>query len=149
MTPTNPANPEENRAQLPHGPDLTFKAPENFIVFKCDVHPWMFAFVSLFDHPFFAASDTEGSYMCAHNVSSNELHQAKVLLLREIPLSESSVERVASGWLSRSVLDLPLDEPILAAHRYVKLDAADVRAAFAKYLRPDDLAQVTQGPAPK
>ena len=87
--------------------------------------------------------------MCANSVSSHELHQAKVLLLREIPLSESSVEKVASGWLSRSVLDLPLDEPILAAHRYVKLDAGEVRAAFAKWLRPGDLVQVTQGPAPR
>jgi zinc protease len=82
-------------------------------------------------------------------VTSRELRQAKVLLLREIPLSESSVQRVATGWLSRSVLDLPLDEPIRAAHRYVKLSASEVRVAFAKWLRPDDLAQVTQGPVPK
>ena len=55
IVPTNPANPEENRAQLPHGPDLVFnfKAPENFVVVKCDVHPWMFAFISVFDHPYF------------------------------------------------------------------------------------------------
>jgi zinc protease len=83
------------------------------------------------------------------DVTSRELRQAKVLLLREIPLAESSVERVAQGWLSRSVLDLPLDEPIRAAHRYVKLSAGDVRAAFAKWLRPDDLVLVTQGPVPK
>jgi hypothetical protein len=64
VTPTNPANPEENRAQLPHGPDLTFafKAPEEFIRFKCDVHPWMFAYVSVFPDPFFSVSDKEGSY---------------------------------------------------------------------------------------
>jgi zinc protease len=82
-------------------------------------------------------------------VTSRELRQARVLLLREIPLSESSVERVAQSWLSRSALDLPLDEPVRAARRYVKLSAADVRAAFAKWLRPEDLVQVTQGPAPK
>ncbi len=45
------------------------------------------------------------------------------MLLRDIPLSESSVNGIAQGWLSRSVLDLPLDEPIRAAHRYVKLTA--------------------------
>jgi hypothetical protein len=69
VTPTNPLNPEENRAQLPHGPDLnfTFKAPENFIVFKCDVHPWMFAFVSVFPDPYFSVSDAAGSYRI-HNV---------------------------------------------------------------------------------
>jgi zinc protease len=85
----------------------------------------------------------------AKRVTPRELRQAKVLLLREIPLSESSVGRVAKGWLSRSVLDLPLDEPIRAAQRYVKLSAGEVRAAFAKWIRPDDLVQVAQGPVPK
>ncbi len=82
-------------------------------------------------------------------VTSDELRQAKALLLREIPLSESSVERIAQGWLSRSISDLPLDEPTLAAHRYVKLTAAQIQAAFAKWLRPDALVQVTQGPPPQ
>jgi zinc protease len=81
-------------------------------------------------------------------VSDDELRQAKAMLLREIPLSESSVDRIADGLLSRTELGLPLDEPTRAAHRYVKLDAQQVQAAFAKWLRPDDLVQVTQGPAP-
>jgi zinc protease len=87
--------------------------------------------------------------MRTKKVSSRELKQAQVLLLREIPLSESSVERVAKGWLSRSTLDLPLDEPILGAHRYLKLNARDIREAFAKWLRPGDLVQLSQGPEPK
>jgi plastocyanin len=64
VTPTNPANPEENRAQMPQGPDLafTFPAPEEFIRFKCDVHPWMFAYVSVFPNPYFSVSDEKGSY---------------------------------------------------------------------------------------
>jgi zinc protease len=82
-------------------------------------------------------------------VSPRELNQAKVLLLREIPLSEASLDGIAHGWLSRVSLDLPLDEPVQAARRYVKLSAADVRAAFEKWLRPEDLVQVTQGPEPK
>jgi zinc protease len=85
----------------------------------------------------------------AKNVTDHELKQAKVLLLRDIPLSESSVDRVAQGWLTRSGLGLPLDEPIQAAQRYVKMTAKDVRAAYARWLRPDDLVEVTQGPAPQ
>ena len=81
--------------------------------------------------------------------SEHELEQAKALLLREIPLSESSVEAIAGGMLSRSIVGLPLDEPIQAARRYVALTPEDVRAAFAKWLRPDDLVQVTQGPPPQ
>jgi zinc protease len=82
-------------------------------------------------------------------VTARELHQAQVMLLRSIPLSEASFDSVANGWLTRSLMDLPLDEPVQAAQRYVKLSASDVRKAFAKWVRPDDLVQVTQGPAPQ
>jgi zinc protease len=81
-------------------------------------------------------------------VTARELHQAKLMLLRDIPLSESSVNYIAQGWLSRSVLGLPLDEPTRAARIYVKLTAGDVKAAYARWLRPDDLVEVVQGPAP-
>lgn len=82
-------------------------------------------------------------------VSPAELHQAKSLVLREIPLSESSVESIASGFLYRATQDLPLDEPTLAAHRYLKLTAKQIKDAFAKWLRPEDLVQVSQGPSPQ
>jgi zinc protease len=81
-------------------------------------------------------------------VTARELHQATLMLLRDIPLAESSVNYIAQGWLSRSVLNLPLDEPTRAAHIYVKLSARDVKAAYAKWLRPEDLVEVVQGPAP-
>ena len=83
------------------------------------------------------------------DVTPRELLQARALLLREIPLAESSIESIARGWISRSIHDLPLDEPTRAAQRYVRLTAPQIRAAFAKWLRVDDLAQVTQGPAPQ
>jgi zinc protease len=82
-------------------------------------------------------------------VSPAELRQAQALLLREIPLSESSIASIAGGLLSRAAHDLPLDEPTRAAHRYVALDAAQVRAAFAKWVRPGALVEVVQGPAPR
>ncbi len=82
-------------------------------------------------------------------VSPQELRQAKALLLREIPLSESSVGSIAEGLLSRSIHDLPLDEPTLAAQRYVSLTADQVKAAYARWLRPEDLVQVVEGPAPR
>jgi zinc protease len=79
-------------------------------------------------------------------IPSEELQQAKALLLREIPLSESSEESIAAGLVYRAVHNLPLDEPILAAHRYLKLTPGEVKAAFEKWLRPGDLVQVTEGP---
>jgi len=82
-------------------------------------------------------------------VTSEELLQAKTLLVRGIPLSESSTHGIASGLLDRSLKDLPLDEPIRAAKRYKELTAAEVRAAFSKWIKVDDLAQITLGPGPK
>lgn len=82
-------------------------------------------------------------------VSSAELHQAKALLLRQIPLGESSEEAVAGGMLARAEIGLPLDEPLRAARRYAELSAAEVQAAFARKIRTDNLVQVVRGPAPK
>ncbi len=79
----------------------------------------------------------------------DELLRVKALLLRQIPLAEASVEGIAHGLIERRELNLPLDEPWNAAHRYIALTAADVQAAFRKWLRPNDLVRVTQGPAPQ
>jgi zinc protease len=82
-------------------------------------------------------------------VQTAELRQAKAMLLREMPLQEASLSSIADGLISRWVLDLPLDEPTIAAKHYVALSAPQVKAAFAKWLRPQDLVQITQGPAPR
>jgi zinc protease len=87
--------------------------------------------------------------MQTEKVTAHELHQAKLMLLRDIPLAESSVDWIANTWLSYSALGLPLDERVRAGRIYLKLGANDVRNAFAKWLRPDDLVEVTQGPAPQ
>lgn len=87
--------------------------------------------------------------MQTENVTQEELQQAKALLLRQIPLTEASEDATASGLLRRSRLDLPLDEPFRAAQRYFNMTADEVRAAFAKWIRPNDFVQVVRGPAPK
>jgi zinc protease len=87
--------------------------------------------------------------MCNTLVSRDELRQAKALLLREIPLSESSMDSIALGFIRRTDLELPLNEPTLAARRYMKLTAEQVRAAFSRWIRPDGLIQVTEGPNPQ
>ncbi len=57
-------NKEFNQAQLAKGPDLTvaIEKPGDFMKFKCDVHPWMFAWATVFPHPYFAVSAKDGSY---------------------------------------------------------------------------------------
>ena len=81
--------------------------------------------------------------------SQEELVRVKALLLRQIPLNESSVDDIAHGLLGRVDLNLPLDEPTNAARRYIGLGPADVQAAFKKWLRPDDLVRVSEGPTPQ
>ncbi len=58
------ANTDKNLAQMAGGPDLTFSftKPENFLKFKCDVHEWMFAWITVVDHPYFAVTDKEGKF---------------------------------------------------------------------------------------
>ncbi len=82
-------------------------------------------------------------------MSPEELRQAKTLLLRQVPLSEESVDGIAGMLLSRALHDLPLDESVRAAQRYLETTAEQVRDAFAKWIRPSDFAQVTVGPKPE
>jgi plastocyanin len=53
-----------NQAQMkdPDGIAITdLKTPEFFMV-KCDIHPWMKAWIGVFDHPFFAITKPDGTY---------------------------------------------------------------------------------------
>jgi len=63
--PTATGNEESNQAQMPNGADLnfTFARPEMFLKFKCDVHPWMFAWVSVMDSPYFCVTDKDGRFV--------------------------------------------------------------------------------------
>jgi len=87
--------------------------------------------------------------MQKENVTPGELQQAKALLLRQLPLAESSEDDVAGALLARAQLNLPLDEASRAAKKYFALTADDVRAAFARWIRPDAFVQVVRGPLPQ
>jgi zinc protease len=82
-------------------------------------------------------------------VGDDELLRAKALLLRQIPLAEASVDGIAHGLIDRREYDLPLDEPARAAQHFIDMTPASVQSAFQKWLRPDDLVRVSQGPAPQ
>ena len=40
----------------------SFAKPEPVFQIKCDVHPWMQAFIGVFTHPFFSATGTDGKF---------------------------------------------------------------------------------------
>jgi zinc protease len=82
------------------------------------------------------------------DVSAAELHQAKAILVRQLPLGESSEDSVAGRLVNLAAAGLPLDEGHRSAQIYVKLSADDIRAAFARYIRPKAFVEVVQGPQP-
>jgi len=57
-------NPEFNYGQPRRGQvnRESFSKPEVFVRMKCDVHPWMFAYIGVVDHPYFAVTDTNGVF---------------------------------------------------------------------------------------
>ena len=41
---------------------VTFDKPESNFQIKCDVHPWMIAYVGVFTHPFFSVTGADGKF---------------------------------------------------------------------------------------
>ncbi len=83
----------------------------------------------------------------AHPVSDTELTRAKAQMLRRLPMQRASLDGLAALDLRLVDLGLPLDTPQVAAQHYYDATAEQVRVAFAKYLRADDLGEVVKGPA--
>jgi zinc protease len=82
-------------------------------------------------------------------IPKDQLHQTKALLLRKIPLAESSIDSIAGGLIYRTINNLPLDEQVREAKRYIRLTGLDVKKAFSKWIRPDGMVEVTKGPTPQ
>lgn len=40
----------------------TFERPEVMIPLRCNVHPWMAAYIGVLEHPFFAVTDSSGKF---------------------------------------------------------------------------------------
>lgn len=61
---TPKVNKEFNLAQPLKGQvtERSFDKPEVLVRMKCDVHPWMFSYVGVVDHPYFAVTDKDGNF---------------------------------------------------------------------------------------
>ena len=57
-------NPAFNKGMPPTLKEATtvFNKPEDVFHIKCDVHPWMSAYIAVFTHPFFSATGTDGKF---------------------------------------------------------------------------------------
>lgn len=64
-SPVAAGNKEDNKAQFAGAADIAFEFPtaEDFLKFKCDVHPWMFSYITVVDHPYFAVTGKDGAFI--------------------------------------------------------------------------------------
>jgi plastocyanin len=62
--PTDSNNKEFNKGQPNKGmkSSATFAHPEVMVHFKCDVHPWMSAYVGVLDNPFYSVTGDDGAF---------------------------------------------------------------------------------------
>ena len=69
----------------------TFNKEEVMVMMKCDVHPWMRAYVGVLEHPFFAVTDADGHFQIKDlppgNYTLELWHEALGRQNREITVS--------------------------------------------------------------
>ena len=82
-------------------------------------------------------------------VSADDLQRAKGLLLRTIPMSESSFDAIGGQLLQFSQQGRPLNAVHIAGEHYLNLTAGAIQDAFRQHVRPDDFVMAVKGPAPK
>jgi len=81
-------------------------------------------------------------------VNAAELTNARQYEIRSIPVGVSSANGIARSLLDWSYNGEPLDQPMVAARKYLSLTAADIQAAFKKHIDLGHIVQVVQGPTP-
>ena len=80
-----------------------FAKPEAVFHIKCDVHPWMSAYVGVFEHPYFAVTKEDGSY----SIKADGTYPFMAFL--EIEFRNGSVSRCGGTLIAR-------DSVLTAAH---------------------------------
>lgn len=97
-------NKEKNVGQpIPMKTDFVFDKPEVLVKFKCDVHPWMFAYVGVVDHPYFAVTDKDGNFKISGLPAGDYTIEAYHLK------AGAKTEKVKVGADDKKTLDLTLE----------------------------------------
>jgi len=113
------------------------KQAERFKI-KCDVHPWMGAHISVFDHPYFAVSKEDGTYTIPGNIPDGDY---KLVAWHEKFGEQEKDVKVAGGKLEGADFSFKaagadagqqLDNPAVANVKLASFQAkADPKAAKA------------------
>ena len=84
----NIAQPNQTKADTKR-----FERPELALRFMCNVHPWMLAYAGVFEHPFFAVTDSEGRFEIPaglpagrYTLAARHLKAGKIL--REVEIAD-------------------------------------------------------------
>ncbi|HZX68054.1 MAG TPA: pitrilysin family protein [Candidatus Elarobacter sp.] len=80
---------------------------------------------------------------------AERLTRAKALIIGELPVRKESYDGLASELLTYASTGRPLDQDRIDARAQLAATPAQVRAAMAKWVRPQDLVRVVQAPAGK
>ncbi len=105
---TSEGTPNGSYAQLPDSPPLSirFDEPEEFLRIKCDVHPWMYTYINILDHPYHALSQPNGKFSIpkvpAGKYQIKARHRKLGESIQEIELGDQDIQiqftfRYASG----------------------------------------------------
>lgn len=96
---------ERNIAQPVKGmtSDFVFEKPEVLVKFKCDVHPWMFAYVGVTDNSFYAVTDKDGNFKISGLPAGDYTIEAYHLK------AGSKTEKVTVGGDDKKTLNLALE----------------------------------------
>ncbi len=78
-------------------------------------------------------------------LSESNLHLAKGIGLRSIELTSQDVQGLANQWIGYTQVGLPLDQPYVVARHYREITAAQIQAAFKRYLEPARLSTIVIG----
>ena len=78
--------------------DRTFDKPEVMVKFKCDVHPWMRAYVGVLNHPFFSVTGADGTFeikdLPASKYTIEAWHEKFGVQTQEVTVEETAPAKV-------------------------------------------------------
>jgi len=100
-------NKEFNFAQMVQGGsnEKVFEKPEVLVRMKCDVHPWMFAYIGVCENPYYAVTDKDGSFKIANVPAGNYTIEAYHLK------AGNKVEKITLGASDSKTVNFELNVP--------------------------------------
>ncbi len=82
-------------------------------------------------------------------LANDRLTRAKALILGELPIRKESYDGLAGQLIAYASTDRPLNQDLIYAQAQLAATPERLRAAMAKWIRPNDLVRVVTGPAGK